>query len=638
MQRRAGRRRAALAAALVLPTLLLCAAATWVGSRYRLDAPERLSPAARAAAMAVARAVMAGHPAERPRHPELEAPLDGDGPVVISVWHQGDRKARVEGRGPRVADALDAAARALAALPALAKVSAADRAAARIQIDVVSARAPILADIGGLELFAMQAGRDGLGAVTAGPREHLLLPDELIRARLLVTQKPIPAIPDLRMGVDMKRAGARMAAADRIPLATWNDLGKTYFRFRTDSFVEPPGGVGAPLPLERGLPPGPALTAANLRAAAIAGGHYLVNHLAENGRYIYEVDLSSGRASDPKRPRPYSLPRHAGVTYFLAELYRHTGEKFLLEPIERAFGHFAELVEQGGCSGKTSSGARFACVHQREDQKAALGSTALAVVALCEYKRATRSGRFDPLTHQLAEWLLSMQRPDGSFAHFYDVARGQRDEVAQSLYFSGEAALALVRMHAVYGDPRYLAAAERALDWLVDWYDFFAGGFFYGEEHWTCIAAEAAWPALRKQRYSDFCLGYGEFLRRQQNQEDDFSPDQADLAGTFGYTPFLVPNNTPVGSRNEAMISTYLLAQHHGGAPEELRQQILLSMRFALRQQQSADSAFWVEPSAQGLGGVTASAIDPVVRIDYVQHVSSAMLRAAALLDGQPGQ
>ncbi len=36
------------------------------------------------------------------------------------------------------------------------------------------------------------------------------------------------------------------------------------------------------------------------------------------------------------------------------------------------------------------------------------------------------------------------------------------------------------------------------LDWLVNWYDFFMGGFFYGEEHWTCIAAEAAYPAASR--------------------------------------------------------------------------------------------------------------------------------------------
>ncbi len=207
-----------------------------------------------------------------------------------------------------------------------------------------------------------------------------------------------------------------------------------------------------------------------------------------------------------------------------------------------------------------------------------------------------------------------------------------RDEKAQLLYYSGEAALALARMHAVYGDARYLEATERALDQLIAWYDFFAGGFFYGEEHWTCIASEAAWPALRHDRYREFCDGYGEFLSRQQMQVDDFGEDQADLAGTFGVTPFLVPNNTPVGSRNEAMISTYLLGKYHGRPSEPLRQMILRSMRYALRQQVRPENGFWVRASAEGMGAFTASPIDPVVRIDYVQHIGSALMRSVPLL------
>ena len=627
----AGRRKLALAAVVLLPSLTLCAAATWVGSRYRIEPPERLSPAARAAAMAVLRATVNGGAPARPRHEELERPLPDGGPVVVSVWLEGIRGVKVEGRGARAADALEAAARGLSEAEPLAHLDDTRRRSARIQVDLVGGRAPLMTDVGGLALFALHPGHEGLGAVTAGPQEHLLLPDELVQGKLLVTKKPIPSIPDLRVGIDLKRAGARLARASGMSLAAWESLGRTYFRFRTDSFVEPPAG-GGPLALDRGLPPGPELTAQNLRTAAIEGARYLVRHLAANGRYIYQVDLASGRASDPKRPRPYSLPRHAGTTYFLAEMYRLTGEKFLLEPIERAFGHFAELVEQGGCRGKTEGGADFACVHQREDRMASLGSTALAVVALCEYKRATRSDRFDALTRQLAEWLLFMQRPDGTFSHLYDVKRGQRDEESQLLYYSGEAALALARMHAVYGDARYLGPTERALDQLVAWYDFFAGGFFYGEEHWTCIAAEAAWPALRHDRYREFCDGYGEFLRRQQMQADDFGEDQADLAGTFGVTPFLVPNNTPVGSRNEATISSYLLGKYHGQPSENLRQLILLSMRYALGQQVRPDNAFWVRPSAQGMGAFTASSIDPVVRIDYVQHIGSALMRSVPLL------
>jgi hypothetical protein len=195
----------------------------------------------------------------------------------------------------------------------------------------------------------------------------------------------------------------------------------------------------------------------------------------------------------------------------------------------------------------------------------------------------------------------------------------------------GEAALALVRMHTAFGEPRYIRAAERALDWLVGWYDFFGGGFFYGEEHWTCIAAEAAWPTLRDDRYREFCDGYADFLRRQQLRAEDF-PDQADLAGTYGVSPFIVPNNTPVGSRSEAMISAYLLDEHHGMRSEPLRQQILRSMRYALRQQVRPEGDYWIAPSARATGAIPSSSIDPNVRIDYVQHVGSAMLRSAPLV------
>src|SRR5262249_5203620 len=168
----------------------------------------------------------------------------------------------------------------------------------------------------------------------------------------------------------------------------------------------------------------------------------------------------------------YSMPRHTGTTYFLAELYRITKEPWLLEPIERAFAHLADLLAQGSCGGTLPDGTAFDCVIDRGESVAQLGSTALAVVALAEYQRATGDAHYLPLATKLTAWILSMQRPDGSFRHLYDVRTRTPDDKAQLLYYSGEAALALARMHAITGEARYAAAAGRALDWLVDWYDF----------------------------------------------------------------------------------------------------------------------------------------------------------------------
>lgn len=635
-------RRLVLAAVWVGPTAVLMVLAWAVSSHFRIDTPRRLSPEARAQAMAVLRAAIdhapVPAPAARLDDPELARALPDRGPVVVSLWSKGARIVRVAGWGDRVADGVRSAARGLATMKKVADLDPAERAAVRIQVDVVVGRGPVLRTPALLSLLTLEQGLEGLGVITAArDKPALLMPDELVKFQLLSTHRPVPAFPDLKLGFDVTRADPFFAHQIGTDVRSFRAADHRYFRFRTDSFVEPPrlSRGRTPLPLTRGIPPGPALSAHALRGAAVAGARYLVQHLAPSGRYVYEVDLASGRATDPARPRPYSLPRHAGVTYFLAQVYAATHDAWLREPIERAFHQLALLVDKGGCTGRTPAGADYACVHEPGDRYADLGSTALAVVALCQYRDATGDGRYDDLTRRLAAWILYMQRPDGSFAHLYDVKNRTRDQKTQLLYYSGEAALALVRLHRTYHHPRYLEAAHRALDSLVGWYDFFAGGFFFGEEHWTCIAAEAAWPALKDERYREFCDSYGAFLRRQQAMPDD-GPDVADLAGTYGVTPFVVPHNTPVGSRTEAMISTYLLDLHHGVSSAPLRRQILRSMRYALGQQIRADNDFGVAAVAHGLGAVPGSPIDPVVRIDYVQHVCSAMLRAAALFEGAP--
>src|SRR5205085_9549253 len=105
------------------------------------------------------------------------------------------------------------------------------------------------------------------------------------------------------------------------------------------------------------------------------------------GRYVYEHELSTGQQTDPVRSNNYSMPRHAGTTYFLAELYRITKEPWLREPIERAFHHLAELLEAGHCASRLPDGTEIDCVLDRNEGIAQLGSTALAVVALAEYQR-----------------------------------------------------------------------------------------------------------------------------------------------------------------------------------------------------------------------------------------------------------
>ena len=624
-------RRVALVLVWTLPSAVFLAITAIVFGAYRITPPERLTDAERAAVIAPLRAALLDQ--SPPPCTVTRVP----GPVAVTVWLDGRVATRVDGYGATLAAAVDSAAASLRVHPTVRGQGAPALARARLQVDVIVGRAPIGAThwLGKLALpfigdaLAVNPGVEGIGADVG--KRALVLPHELVATRQLSTKRPAAALPDFAMGVDLARIAMIVGQRAGVNRAVPHD---ELFRFRTDTFVEQAEDHRdrAPLPLTRGIPPAPELSGKALREAALAGGRYLVAHLAPNGRYIYEHDLNTGFKTNP-RGGAYSMPRHAGTTYFLAELYRITKEPWLREPIERAFAHLAELLASGRCAGTLPDGQPFDCVLDKTERVAQLGSTALTVVALAEYQRATGDTRYLPLATKFATWILYMQRPDGSFRHLYDPHTKRYDDKTELLYYSGEAALALARMHVVTGDEKYARAAERALDWLVDWYDFFLGGFLYGEEHWTCIAAEAIWPAAKRDKYREFCDGYGAFLRMQQPHPGDH-PDEDDLAGAYNFTPFVPPYNTPAGSRTEAMISAYLLGVHHGREDPAIRDQIRLALQYALGQQIRPESAFNVV--GEGLGGMPGSPIDRNVRIDYVQHVCSAMIRASEWIDQTP--
>ena len=606
-----------------VPSAVLLAVTAIVFSAYRIAPPDRLDDGERTRVMATLRAALSD---QDPPHCDVHRAGDT---VGVTVWADGRIAIRVDGQGADIGAAVDAAAAALRARPQIKTMPRITD--ARLQVDVISGHAPLgdtevllrsLALPGVASLLALNPGVDGIGA-TNGDKTALVLPHELVMAKLLSTKRPSETMGDFAMGVDLERIATMVSGR----LGTKVDRG-ALFRFRTDAFVEQPAAHRdlPPLQLYRGIPPAPKLSAEALRTAALAGAHYLVAHLAPNGRYVYEHDLTSGVKTDPSRPGAYSMPRHGGTTYFLAQVYRITKQEWLREPIERAFAHLVGLMKEGGCAAKLPDGTEVDCVLDKGEKEAQLGSTALVVVALAEYELATGDQRYRELETKLASWLLYMQRPDGSFRHLYNPVTRVADDKAQLLYYSGEAALALTRMYVVTKDPRYVQAAERGLDWLVGWYDFFMGGFIFGEEHWTCIAAEAIYPAVQKPKYREFCNAYGAFLRQQQPERGEH-PDEDDLVGAYTVTPCVPPYNTPAGSRTEAMVSAYLLGVHEGVPDDMLRDQIRATLQYTLGQQIRPENDFDVVGDADG--GMPASPLERSVRIDYVQHVCSGMIRAS---------
>jgi hypothetical protein len=503
----------------------------------------------------------------------------------------------------------------------------------RFKADVVMARAPIVS-FAPLFALSLVAGYDGIG-VDVGEKEAWLLPDELLRADALAGQTPLSAM-DFELGLKRDVIDGLLAKTLGLDDAAFARAKKSYFRFRTDAFIESADRATV-LPVTRGNTQGPRLSAAALHDAAVAGGRYLLRHLYDDGRFGYEY--TPGTDTDEAYGLDYSLPRHAGATYFLAQLYGATHDRSFSDGARRALD-FLVKRQPDFCGHPARS-----CVANPDLRGADLGAAAMALLAVGEYERATGDRGQMPWARRLAAFLLFMQKPDGDFCHLYNPETDQRDEKTHLLYFSGEAAFALAKLAALVGpgDPdyaRWTAALDRALDWLTDTqYANLAGQFYFGEDHWTCMAADAGWDALppaHREKYARFCDRFVAFLRRTQfTSRDAATIVQPDLVGSYGFTPFLPPHGTPVGSRSETTISTYEMQKRRGLADSNegraTLEQIRLGMQFLLDHQIRDDNDWLMANPDAARGGFLMSDVKRYVRVDFVQHSCSAMLRAIPL-------
>jgi hypothetical protein len=275
------------------------------------------------------------------------------------------------------------------------------------------------------------------------------------------------------------------------------------------------------------------------------------------------------------------------------------------------------------------------CIANETDD-ADVGSSALALVAFAEIVRTGADPTYSVPVSELAAFLRSQQRGDGELMHYFDRNKGQPVDV-QVMYYTGEAALGLARAHRVTKDGRDLEAASRALEHLSgEGWSFFGSRYYYGEEHWTCQATEDLWDRAPNADALDFCLRWHEFQRRIQHVDGD-SPYDAE--GAYGVGPVASPRVTPASSRGEAAVAALdvLLREKRKGRPTHeddialLDRQLRRSVSFVLRHQMVPGNATWAPhlfPHPDEIrGAFPGSPVDWQLRIDYVQHAGSLLVR-----------
>lgn len=365
---------------------------------------------------------------------------------------------------------------------------------------------------------------------------------------------------------------------------------------------------------ERSVPPPSAEQLAGkdgveeVQTAMFRAASYLARGVGDDGRFRYMVDAVTGKTRSG-----YDWPRHAGATYFLAQAARLGAGPDVAGAARRAANRMRDVA-------MTKCG-RHTCIGV--DDPVEIGTNALGAMAFVEIARAGIDPSYAAIALDLGDFLRSQQRADGEMMHW--CTRDGHPINEQTLYFSGEAALALARIHALGAATGRERTADRdASRRLVSYltgpaWSFFGDRYFFGEEHWTCQAASELFERAPDPIAIDFCSRWMEWNRAMQSRQGD-TPFDAD--GALWNGPMTSPHLTPTASRAEAGVA--VLAVTHDPA---LEAQMRRSLALLVRHQLPAGHAHLLADPAAVDGAIPESAVSWALRIDYSQHAGSAMGR-----------
>jgi hypothetical protein len=358
---------------------------------------------------------------------------------------------------------------------------------------------------------------------------------------------------------------------------------------------------------------------------------YLIKQCDRNGKFLYRINTNP--AIKPKER--YNLLRHAGSIYALASYDQYYPHNLTQSALKRAtsFLKKSAIAPLPSREDLLAVWSHPEITHSNKPLQAKLGGTGIGLVALLGVEK--RMPGTTPLEYlrNMGNFLVFMQKNDGSFYSKYIPEKGGRDDSWTSLYYPGEAALGLLMLYEKDPSLNWLQAAANSIAYLARKRE---GQKYVEADHWALLATAKLLPHYNRSQQILHQKAIEHHAAQICEAILNGKPDNYDNALTYGsFTED--GRTTPTAIRLEGLLAAL------GFLPTDytnLREQMIVAvdhgMQFLLRSQiKTGKYAGGIPRAIQKLPEdhpqfkKSFNRRASEVRIDYVQHSLSAMLQYA---------
>jgi hypothetical protein len=324
---------------------------------------------------------------------------------------------------------------------------------------------------------------------------------------------------------------------------------------------------------------------------AISGALSLVKLQRNDGSFRYRYDSRDNRSL-----KGYNVLRHAGAIWCLLDVYKEIEDNRILECARQSAGYLLNTYL------RFFRDPQNVCIC--ENNKIKLGGNALAALALLSLYEVTGNPFLLAVSEELCRFMLSQRAEHGMFVHKRYFRSGKISDF-QSMYYTGEALLAILTLYRITGEKKWFDAV-------------------------TEIETELAAENYGVEEQSHWMLYTLELLCHYDN-----SPIFYDHAGNIACHILDNPDylswsrSTPLACRSEGLLAFVRTRQPENVNDRELIQRCLEQISSNCERQlqyRLSDGSF-----IRGGGDQR----NDEVRIDYIQHNVSSFLHLYRIAKGR---
>jgi hypothetical protein len=451
-----------------------------------------------------------------------------------------------------------------------------------------------------------------------------------------------------------------IAKRARVDREFWKDEKLQIERFRTFHWRErePGGAIEDLYRASPGVPSTKELDRERMIGVLKGLGDWLAdNQVYASGRYIYRYFPTKDRENDE-----YNIVRHALGPFSMALTHEFAPDPKYKDKAEVGMKFMEDHLRWGGAPragdgqidssidtwmGKPLPGEDVAILEFEEPPddgwSSKMGAVAVAILGYTQYKRVgwQLSQEREKVLTGLANFLLYMQKKDGSFHHYYVAQRNKYYGTRNSIY-PGELLYALGRLYGETRDERFRIAFKQSMQTNLDWFknemDQKEPDGTYAEERRKNLVQFQPWIAMAMEemhRY-DPDPAYVEASNLvsiwiadtyQFDETRAFFPDY--VGGYLKVLDELPAMHTFVYTEGTA--ASYVLARRAGAdadVVQKLRHSALLSARFILQMQTRPGVNDYYYPNPDKAKGAVRYCMNHnKQRIDYTYHALSSIYR-----------